>query len=118
MLSHRAGQLAVPETILRLHSVTISGLSECVRICHIHNIYGACDAQEITTMISRVTHPSGHAVVVSRGEGLGALWPRSADVAEFRAALGDPALPPGIERGLSLPREDSSHLGPALEESR
>ena len=62
-------------------------------------------------MISRVTHPSGHVVVVSRGEGLGALWLRAADLAEFRAALGNPALPPGIEQGFLLPREDSRHLG-------
>ena len=69
-------------------------------------------------MISRVAHPPGHVVAVSRGEGLGALWLRAADLAEFRAALGYLALPLGIERGFSAATTRFETPGPALEESR
>jgi hypothetical protein len=62
-------------------------------------------------MISRVTHPPGHVVAVSRGEGLGALWLRAADLAEFRATLGYLALPPALNESFPLPRVDSRHLG-------
>jgi quercetin dioxygenase-like cupin family protein len=69
-------------------------------------------------MISRVTHPSGHVVVVSRGEGLGALWLRAADLAESAQLGGYLALPPGIERGFSAAARRFETPGPALEESR
>ena len=81
--------------------------------CHFHDIYGAWEAREITTMISRVTHPSGAHCCCVRRRGF-----RRATVAESR----EPGRLPrnstaiwhscrALNGGFPPPREDSRHLG-------
>jgi hypothetical protein len=62
-------------------------------------------------MISRVTHPSGHVVAVSRGEGLGALWLRAAIWQSSAQLWAIQHSRRALNEGFPLPREDSSHLG-------